>query len=123
MIAAAALSLALVTHDAAPLRAAANDNAPTQAQLWPGDALEVRGERLGWLQVWDHRRERPGYIRGSHVRPISTDAAKASFGAFRTDAAWTAAKTASEAKGGGSLTEPDGVKSVFMKATDYSPLK
>ncbi|TDM09519.1 MAG: hypothetical protein C4K60_09775 [Ideonella sp. MAG2] len=77
MIAAAALSLALVTQDAAPLRAAANDNAPTQAQLWPGDALEVRGERLGWLQVWDHRRERPGYIRATHVRPISTEAARA----------------------------------------------
>ena len=53
----------------------------------------------------------------------STDAAKASFDAFRTDAAWIAAKAASEEKGGGSLTVPDGVKSVFMKATDYSPLK
>jgi len=53
----------------------------------------------------------------------STDAAKASFAAFRTDPAWIAAKAASEAKGGGSLTVPDGVKSVFFKATDYSPLK
>lgn len=53
----------------------------------------------------------------------STDAAKASFDGFRADPAWVAAKAASEAKGGGSLTVPDGVKSVFMKATDYSPLK
>jgi hypothetical protein len=51
----------------------------------------------------------------------STDAAKASFDAFRADADWIAAKAASEEKGGGSLTIPDGVKSVFMKATDYSP--
>lgn len=53
----------------------------------------------------------------------SVEAAKASFDAFRADPDWIAAKAASEAKGGGSLTVPDGVKSVFMKATDYSPLK
>lgn len=53
----------------------------------------------------------------------STEAAKASFDAFRADPAWVAAKRASEEKGGGSLTVPDGVKSVFLKATDYSPLK
>ena len=53
----------------------------------------------------------------------SVEAAKASFDAFRTDPGWIAAKAASEEKGGGSLTAPDGVKSVFMKATDYSPLK
>ena len=53
----------------------------------------------------------------------SVDAAKASFEAFRADADWIAAKKASEEKGGGSLTVPDGVKSVLMKATDYSPTK
>ena len=53
----------------------------------------------------------------------SVDAAKASFEAFRADAEWVAAKKASEEKGGGSLTVPDGVKSVFLKATDYSPTK
>ena len=53
----------------------------------------------------------------------SEDAAKASFGAFRADADWVAAKKASEDKAGGSLTVPDGVKSVFMKATDYSPTR
>jgi len=51
----------------------------------------------------------------------SVDAAKASFEAFRADPDWIAAKNASEEKGGGSLTIPDGVKSVFLKATDYSP--
>jgi hypothetical protein len=53
----------------------------------------------------------------------SVDAAKASWGAFRQDADWLAAKKASEDKGGGSLTATDGVKSEFLKATDYSPLK
>src|SRR4029453_8722649 len=48
------------------------------------------------------------------------DAAKASFAAFRADPVWVAAKDASEKEGGGSLTVPDGVKSVMMQATDYS---
>ena len=51
------------------------------------------------------------------------DAAKASWAAFRADADWIAAKKASEDKAGGSLTIPDGVKSVYMKATDYSPMR
>lgn len=70
--AAAIASLALVTQDATPLRAAPGDSAPAQAQLWPGDALEVRGERLGYLQVWDHRRERGGYVKVAQVRRIDT---------------------------------------------------
>ena len=53
----------------------------------------------------------------------SEDAAKASFAAFRADPDWVAVKKASEEKGGGSLTVPDGVKSVFLKATDYSPTR
>ena len=53
----------------------------------------------------------------------SEEAAKASFAAFRADPEWIAVKKASEEKGGGSLTIPDGVKSVFLKATDYSPIR
>lgn len=53
----------------------------------------------------------------------STDAAKASWDAFRKDADWTAARTASEQKAGGSLTTQGGVKTVFLKPTDYSPMK
>ena len=41
----------------------------------------------------------------------------------RKDPDWVAAKDASEKKAGGSLTVLDGVKSVFLKPTDYSPLK
>lgn len=70
-------SLALVSQDAAPLRASASDTATVQAQLWAGDALEVRGEKQGFLQVWDHKRERPGYIRATHVKPLSTEATQA----------------------------------------------
>ena len=51
------------------------------------------------------------------------DAAKASFAAFRADPAWIAAKEASEKAGGGSLTAPDGVKSEFLNATDFSPTR
>jgi len=51
------------------------------------------------------------------------DAAKASWDGFRKDPDWVAARKASEEKAGGSLTIKDGVKSVFMKPTDYSPTK
>ena len=53
----------------------------------------------------------------------SPEAAKASFGSFGHDPDWLAARKASEAAGGGSLTTPDGVKSRFLVPTDYSPLK
>jgi hypothetical protein len=53
----------------------------------------------------------------------SQEAAKASFAAFRADPDWIAAKQASEDKAGGSLTVPDGVQSLFLKPTDYSPTR
>lgn len=55
----------------------------------------------------------------------SKEAAAASFQAFRADPVWLAAREASEKKAGGSLTEGGmaGVKSVFLKPTDYSPAK
>lgn len=53
----------------------------------------------------------------------SPEAHDASFDSFRQDPDWVAAKEASEKAGGGSLTTPDGVKSLLMKATDYSPTK
>ncbi len=51
------------------------------------------------------------------------EAAKQSFAAFGKDTEWKTALKSSEEKAGGSLTVPMGVKSVFMKPTDYSPLK
>jgi len=57
------------------------------------------------------------------VAHASVDGAQASFGAFRQDPDWLAARKASEEKAGGSLTAPDGVKSLYLKATDYSPMQ
>jgi hypothetical protein len=51
----------------------------------------------------------------------SKEAADASFAAFRADPAWVSAKAASEKDGPLTLPAPDGVKSVFMLPTDYSP--
>lgn len=48
-------------------------------------------------------------------------AADASWKAFREDPEWVKARAASEVKGGGSLTTK--VESVYMTATDYSPLR
>jgi hypothetical protein len=53
----------------------------------------------------------------------SKEAGDESFKAFRADPEWVEAKAASEKEGGGSLTVPDGVKSVFLQATDYSLTK
>ena len=69
MAAAAAIVLvALVADDPAILRNAPRDDAPAQSTLWRGDWLEVRGEAAGFLRVYDHRHERPGYIRPTIVR-------------------------------------------------------
>lgn len=53
----------------------------------------------------------------------SKDAGLKAFDTFRKDPAWTLAKKASEDKAGGSLTVKDGVQSIYMQATDYSPMK
>ena len=50
-------------------------------------------------------------------------AAEKSWTDFRADPVWVAAKKASEDAAGGSLTVPDGVKSVFLKPVDFSPVK
>ncbi|MES2300267.1 MAG: hypothetical protein V4582_24750 [Pseudomonadota bacterium] len=73
----AAVYLAIVTQDQAPLRAAAKDSAQQQAVLWQGDSLEIRGQKMDYLQVYDHRRERAGYIRASQVRSVSLKPADA----------------------------------------------
>lgn len=52
------------------------------------------------------------------------EAAAASFAAFRKDPDWLAARKASEEKAGGSLTlATNGVTSIFMTPTDYSPTR
>jgi len=73
-----ALALAaIVTADQAQLRAAPRDSAQQQAQLWQGELLEVRGERMDYLQVYDHKRERAGFIKASQVRRTALTPAEA----------------------------------------------
>ncbi len=75
MTGAAVLLVALVAEDPAVLRNAPRDDAPAQATLARGDWLEVRGEAAGFLRVYDHRHERPGYLRPSQVRVYPLEAA------------------------------------------------
>jgi len=72
-----ALVAAIVTQDATPLRAAAKQSAAQETLLYGGDWLELRGERQGWLQVYDHRHERAGYVRPSQVRAFPVDESSA----------------------------------------------
>ena len=77
LAAAAAVTLAIVTQDNASLRAAPKADAAQHAQLLAGDLVEVRGERLDFLQVYDHRRERAGYVRAAQVRAVAFTEAQA----------------------------------------------
>lgn len=53
----------------------------------------------------------------------SKEAGEASFAAFRADPEWIKAKEASEKEGAITLPQPDGVRSIYMKATDFSPMR
>lgn len=63
-----AAGYAIVIHDEVPLRPTPGASARPLASLAQGETLEVRGERLDYLLVWDYARERGGYVRASHVR-------------------------------------------------------
>ena len=68
---------ALVTQDAVPLRAGARSGGSPLASLTQGELLEVRGQRLDYLQVWDLARERGGFVRASAVRALALSPAEA----------------------------------------------
>jgi hypothetical protein len=70
MILAMAAALAIVVADHTPLRSGAQSGATELTTLWQGDVLEIRGARAGYLQVYNYRRERGGYLRGDAVRPL-----------------------------------------------------
>lgn len=57
------------------------------------------------------------------ITHANADAMKKNFASFGADPAWTKARTDSEKKAGGSLTARNGVKSLVLKPTDYSPIK
>ncbi|MDI1313233.1 NIPSNAP family protein [Prosthecobacter sp.] len=82
----------------------------TNLAYWtPTDADKGAGKKLIYILAHD-----------------SKEAGQASFTAFRADPVWVKAKAASEAANNGSLTiEPptEGVKSIYMKPTDFSPIQ
>lgn len=53
----------------------------------------------------------------------SHEAGQASFKAFRADPAWIKAKGESEKDGSLTLPQPEGVRSVYMRAVDFSPVQ
>ncbi len=71
MIATTLLTIAIVTQDQSALRSAPRETAPQQVALAQGDSLEIRGQKGDYLQVYDHRRERAGYVRTTQVRSQS----------------------------------------------------
>jgi len=62
---------ALVTQDAVPLRSGAKSGGTPLALLTQGELLELRGERMDYLQVYDPSRERGGYVRANAVRALT----------------------------------------------------
>jgi hypothetical protein len=74
---AAELDTAIITRDRASLRAAPRGSAQQQAVLWQGELVEVRGVRMDYLQVYDYKRERSGFVHASHARRIKLTADEA----------------------------------------------
>lgn len=68
-----ALVAAVIAGDHVVLRASPSRTAAQQAVLWRGDWLEVRGEQRGWLKVYDHRHERPGWVTRPAARVVELD--------------------------------------------------
>src|SRR5579862_516743 len=77
MMLALAATLAIVVQDHAALRVAPRAGGTELATVWQGDLLEIRGERAGYLKVYDYRRERGGYLRSDAARPLSITEADA----------------------------------------------
>lgn len=72
-----AADLAIILQDEVALRPAPRNSTRPNALLWQGETVEVRGERLEYLQVYDYRRERGGYVRASQVRRLALQPSEA----------------------------------------------
>jgi len=68
---------ALVLQDAVPLRSGPKAQGAPLAALGQGELVELRGDRMDYLQVWDTARERGGYVRASALRPLKLSADEA----------------------------------------------
>ena len=64
---------ALVVQDETPLRPTPGASAKPSTVLWQGEMVEVRGERLDYLQVWDYARERGGFVRAATLKRLALD--------------------------------------------------
>ncbi len=72
-----AAATGIIVRDQVALRAAPRDSAQQQALLWQGEVVEIRGERMDYLQVWDYRRERGGFVRANQLRRLQLTADEA----------------------------------------------
>jgi len=77
MMLALTAALAIVVQDHTLLRSAPQSSASELTALSQGDVVEIRGERAGYLKVYNYRRERGGFLKSELVRPV---------GAAETDA-------------------------------------
>lgn len=70
-VTAVAMNTAIVMQDQVPMRAAAKDSARQQAILWAGELVEIRGTKQDYLQVYDYKRERAGYVPIDKVKTLT----------------------------------------------------
>jgi hypothetical protein len=111
--------VAIITHDRAPLRNAARPSAQVLATLLQGEAVEVRGERLDYLQVWDYQRERGGFVRASQVLRLETLAPHEILAALRLAQALPASEVLGIALASAFLQEPaEGDMEAAIEALD-----
>lgn len=74
---AAPTEMAMIVQDSTALRAAPRDSAQQQAVLWQGELVEIRGQRMDYLQVYDYHRERGGFVQANQIRRTALDANEA----------------------------------------------
>lgn len=60
--------IGLVMQPQTSLKSAPKDSARELAVLWQGEWVEVRNKRMDYLEVYDHKRERVGFIKVTHLR-------------------------------------------------------
>jgi hypothetical protein len=58
----------LVMQPKTSLKSAPKDSARELAVLWQGEWVEVRDKRMDYLEVYDHKRERVGFVKVTHLR-------------------------------------------------------
>src|SRR4051812_50073155 len=71
-----AQGFAIVVQDDTALRPLPGSSARLLALLAQGETLEVRGERLDYLAVWDYARERGGFVRATQMRRLALTAGR-----------------------------------------------